>query len=292
MKLTTISRHTCATLMLFSSFGWSQQSIEVSTGIHSKQASGQQPGLGYRYQLNDVLAIKSHYFYADRVEVEQDRQTNWVDYQHWLVGAEFLHQQSGWQLTIGGGVDFVTQSSNAVLIKESQVSPYISFGASYPLSPRWSLSVNQLLHFSSDGLGNYQSLQLGIQYNFGTLSNRRPIGQSEQSKQLSVDNQIAASPSVEVKASPNLVKSTPVASMSAAEPETCWLIQWGVFASGENAMTLRERISQSSVNVSLLQDNDNIRVVSQCFPSKQTAVKENSSLLQQYKLRGFVREYP
>jgi len=268
-----------------------QQTVEVSTGIHSKQASGQQQGFGYRYQFNDALAIKTQYFYADRIEVQQDQQIDWVDYQHWLVGAEFLHQQAGWQLSIGGGVDIVSQSSQSAVIEESQLAPYVSFGASYPLSSRWSVSVSQFFHFNSDGLGNYQSLQLGVQYHFGEPSNNRPIRPNKQPQQL-ISSQSTAPSNIEVDVTSKQIEPTSVASLPTAMPEACWLIQWGVFASQDNAAALRNRISQWTVNVSLLQKNNNTRVVSPCFASKQAAETKNLSLLKQFKLQGFVRERP
>ena len=289
MTLFTAASASLLFLTLFSQSAMGQHSLTLSAGIHSKQASGVSAGLSYQYKFSESFGIKSSYFDVDNIDLESEgNQPTYLDYQHWLIGGEFLHQQANWHLAIGGGIDYIAKSSHNSLV-DNEISPYLSFSASYPLSDHWLVSIEQYFHFNSEQLGNYQVFQLGIQYQFGEQPSKRLSQESRTTvTQDGSSSQIIGKQTVAPPTTLPVLHSAQVQVVSAA----CWIIQWGVFVSQDNASSVYQQVSSRDIEVNLYQDGNVVRVISQCYETKEAAIADNISFNKDYNVQGFVRLRP
>lgn len=147
---------------------------------HVDQSSS--PGFSafYRWQFQESLSLEANYIDSNNITIDKNQYRVSGNYSHFLLGANFLKQYNNKLLMIaGGGFGYVLTSSNSILIKEQQISPYLKLAANYTIDDKLSVEFGQFTHFQENELSTNHAVYISVNYRFSnkfsyTNNNQNP----------------------------------------------------------------------------------------------------------------------
>ena len=235
-----------------------------STFINYSLKQTKQPGYGihYQYPFNETLAVEFAFIDNKNITVEQDKANISGAFSSTLFGVNIKRDYNEFvSIKLGSGFSYVSSSTNNILIKNNQVSPYLKFSTNVTLSEQFSLELGQLSQFSSEALGTNHSIFLSLNYQFSKQKASNLNSSSNQPIPLFKE------PS---KKEINIVSTAETTTISVKSKNSGWVVQLGAFSKKENALAkLKEIQMQFSTNTyQLIYYKKLFRVISKKFKEK------------------------
>jgi|GEM_PF-1757397 len=251
------------------------------------------PGLAifYHSPLTDSVELELGYLDSGELEVTEDQDSHFGQYESVLLGTSLLKQYNKQlQLKAGAGVNWPLHSSNQHLIKADSVNPYLKFSARYAINRHFSLEVGQLSQLSSGQLDLHQSLFFGVNYTFGNTPNQ--VAGGKQSENGARPNQLELSKQITNKAAEQAKVTKKIAKPAEKDATPYWTVQVGAFSSLTNADSFIGEIPQQAKtlrnsNFRTIERNGNYLVITGNFVNYSGAKALQEILEKTFRLKGF-----
>ena len=125
-------------------------------------------GLFYHYTFYEEIEIELGLLQKSNVELNENGSLQFAQYDSVFIGTNFIRQYSkDTQLKMGGGVSYISASSNDLLVEEKSYSPYVKFAVNMSLSKNVSIELGQMTQFIIGELELSHNLFLGFTWKFG-----------------------------------------------------------------------------------------------------------------------------
>ncbi len=272
---------------------------KFSLGVNYHLEQAQAPGfqVAYQWQFSESFEVDTRLMSSNDIEVNQHSRNIFGEYQQFSIGANFIKSYNQ-ELAIkaGTGLAISFSSSNDQLISNSNLAPYLLLALNYQLSNRISLEFGQLTQFNDGALDTNHSIYLNVGVQFGAAKTATPIFQGNNSnavktRQTKVPQQSEIR-TTEVKPKSQLADNKPAARQQ-FQGTNFWYVQFGAFVQLINAERLLAQLQQLApeLTLSIINDNNYYRIVSDSFVTKQRAEDYTSMIKFRYALSGYVTQF-
>lgn len=262
-------------------------------------------GLFYQYHFYDAIELELGLLQKSHVELKEDGLVSSGQYDSIFVGTNFIRQYTkNIQLKMGGGVSYISESSNNQLVEHQSYSPYVKFAANMSFSNNVSLEFGQMTQFIIGNLELSHSVFLGLTWRFGkkkakTPLIRKPINVIEKPA-ISDNLSNTTTPFLQNKVLPPQKKKTHETVLispqtpqhPATDPLPHWAIQLGAFqesnsAKKQRAIMATQLIETDEIFLRIINHKGLYKIFSPTFTSRQQAVDWLKEAKSTYQWRGF-----
>jgi hypothetical protein len=263
-------------------------------------------GLFYQYHFYDAIELELGLLQKSNVELNEDNLISSSQYDSIFIGTNFIRQYTkNIQLKIGGGVSYISSSTNDQLVERQSYSPYVKFAANMSLSNNVSLEFGQMTQFIIGNLELSHSVFLGLTWKFGKKKIKKP----PQVKTSNVVLKPALKSNLSSTATPVLQNSVlspgkyndiqdamlihpNIQQQVTTEPLPRWSIQLGAFqennsAEKQRAIMATQQVETDEIFLRIINHKGLYKIFSPTFTSRQHAVDWLQQANSTYQWRGF-----
>lgn len=200
---------------------------------------------------------------------------------------------------VSGGLVYVTDSTNELLIEKQSTMPYLSLGVEYNVNHYLALNLQHISHFGSDIYKDMHYLSAGISIKFGAEGSGLEKTNNA-SEPIVAEPQTKEAPPAEVLTSVNEVASDtdttaepPVTSPSPSLNEWGWGVQVASFGQRKNAEAFLTQFNsatdqQYSEWFTIVYDKSLYRVIALKFTDKSSAQQWQQNELRAKEIASYI----